>query len=62
MSNVITLTKVLLKNSFRGDKKQKVPTLLILALILIPCLGFPIYEGINYLANFFPQPISYLVI
>ena len=66
MSNVITLTKVLLKNSFRGDKKQKVPTLLILALILIPCLGFPIYEGINYLANFFPlygvNPISLLSI
>ena len=55
MNNVLTLTKVLLKNSFRGDKKQKVPTMLILALILIPCLGMPIFEGIKYLASFFPQ-------
>ena len=48
MNNVLCLTKVLLKNSFRGDKKQKVPTLLILALILIPCLGYPIFEGVKY--------------
>ena len=64
MNNVLTLTKVLLKNSFRGDKKQKVPTMLILAFILIPCLGVPIFEGINYLVSFFPQmglnPVSLL--
>ena len=64
MNNVLTLTKVLLKNSFRGDKKQKVPTMLILAFILIPCLGVPIFEGINYLVSFSPQmglnPISLL--
>lgn len=64
MSNVILLTKILLKNAFRGDKKQKVPTMLILALILIPCLGVPIFMGVEYLANSFVEyginPLSLL--
>ena len=53
MSNVFTLTKVLIKNSFRGGKRnQKVPTILILTLVLIPCLGWPIFEGVKYLVGF----------
>ena len=65
MSNVLTLTKVLIKNSFRGGKRnQKVPTILILTLVLIPCLGWPIFEGVKYLVGFFPSlglnPISLL--
>ena len=65
MSNVLTLTKVLIKNSFRGGKRnQKVPTILILTLVLILCLGLPIFEGVKYLVGFFPSlglnPISLL--